>query len=485
MNTIKLDKGIIHLLLPFRLGSGLLLDVADIENYIWTKTDEDIPNLDFLLEHVKEFFTNSSPNSKVDDSSCFIMKLNKDSLPVKMFNNKTFWISNKPFDNQLKEKKLFKFPVHIDPGAFRIICHPFTSVAILLYSIELVKSVKNDYQPSLADFIQMNYILRLFNRHDEAFLISQNERPEERSKALNLLTNRIPNLFDKINPENISMTGWRPRQLINFLLQDLNARYKVKFFDHYRFFPVCYVQPTAEIKEEEIISQTLFFIRKVYDFDYTPAPGLLQYEGELLHPYKQIYYASSLEGSVVLNNCNSSDPEFVKAFFSNSFQKSLWLAILGLLQRSIFLQLMKEVSDIEPGDHQKVKEYLRRYTRILLKAIFSKVSVYHQHNDYYDLIIHNLQINDLQTELKDELHELNNLQRQFHEDEMERHEEIEKQYDKKLNVILFALSIFGLTQVTYAALGNTAMSIFQHSLAIGIPLLLAFIFWKILSFHKK
>jgi hypothetical protein len=146
---------------------------------------------------------------------------------------------------------------------------------------------------------------------------------------------------------------------------------------------------------------------------------------------------------------------------------------------------MKEVSDINPDDHQKVKEYLRRYTSISLKAIFSKVSVFHQHNDYYDLIIHNLQINELQTELKDELHELNNLQRQFHEDEVEKNDEIEKQYDKKLNVILFVLSVFGLTEITYAVIGATSMSLIQHALAIGIPVILGVMFWQILSFRKK
>jgi hypothetical protein len=146
---------------------------------------------------------------------------------------------------------------------------------------------------------------------------------------------------------------------------------------------------------------------------------------------------------------------------------------------------MKEVSDINPDDHQKVKEYLRRYTSISLKAIFSKVSVFHQHNDYFDLIIHNLQINELQTELKDELHELNNLQRQFHEDEVEKHEEVEKQYDKKLNIILFALSVFGLTQVTYAALEAIKMPFFKHALAIGMPVILGIVFWQILSKRKK
>jgi hypothetical protein len=113
------------------------------------------------------------------------------------------------------------------------------------------------------------------------------------------------------------------------------------------------------------------------------------------------------------------------------------------------------------------------------------VSVYHQHNDYYDLLIHNLQINELKTELKEELIELNNLQRQFHEDEMEKYEETEKQYDKKFNSILFALSVFGLMQVTYAVLGSQRMNLFQHSLAIGIPMLLGFIFWKMLSVRKK
>jgi hypothetical protein len=292
-------------------------------------------------------------------------------------------------------------------------------------------------------------------------------------------------LFRRNDQGNVELEGWRPRQLISYLLNDLNTRFKLEFFDHYHFSPVCYVQPTEDIRDEDTINHTLFYLRKVYDFDYTPASAVLQREEELLHPYKQIYYASSLEGAVVLNNCGPSDPEFIRTFYSNSFHKTLWLTLLGFLQRSIFLQLMKEVSNINPDDHQKVKEYLRRYTSISLKAIFSKVSVFHQHNDYYDLIIHNLQINELQTELKDELHELNNLQRQFHEDEVEKHDEIEKQYDKKLNVILFALSVFGLTEITYSVIGATGMSFFQHALAIGIPVILGIIFWQIISFRKK
>jgi hypothetical protein len=75
---------------------------------------------------------------------------------------------------------------------------------------------------------------------------------------------------------------------------------------------------------------------------------------------------------------------------------------------------MKEVTDVDPDDHEKIKKYLKRYTRISLKAIFSKISVYHQHNDIYDMLIKELQINELRSELKDELTELNNLGNQFH-----------------------------------------------------------------------
>ncbi len=471
-------------MLPFRLCSGLNSDFGNIENEVWERTNEDIPRLDFLLEHVKEFFAKNAEKEEIDKSACLILKMKRDALPVKMFNNKIYWISNKSFDNQQKVNNLLKFTVFIDPGAFRIIFHPYTNVGILMYSIELVKEGKNSDQPNLGDFIRMNYLLRLFNRHDEAFFISQNERPEERNKAA-LLAIVKNDLFHNNDPGKIEKEGWRSRELINYLLQELDARFSVDFFDHSHFSPVCYIQPSKEIQDESIIHLTLFHLRKVYDFDYTPATAVLQREEELLHPYRQIYYASSLEGAVVLNNCSPSDPEFIKTFYSNSFHKTLWLTILGFIQRSIFLQLMKEVSDINPDDHQKVKEYLRRYTSISLKAIFSKVSVFHQHNDYYDLIIHNLQINELQTELKDELHELNNLQRQFHEDEVEKHEEIEKQYDKKLNMILFALSVFGLTQVTYAAMGATNMSIIQHTLAIGIPVILGIVFWQILSFRRK
>jgi hypothetical protein len=485
MNTILLDKGIIHLMLPFRLCSRWQPETNGSKNDVWTKTDEDIPKLDFLIEHVKDFFTRNSRSEVMDEAACIIMKLDIKALPAKMFNNKVFWLSNRAFDTHEKATNLLKFPVFLDPGSFRLIINPFASIAILLFSLEIVKSGKNDILPNLSDFIQMNYLLRLFNRHDEAYLISQNERIEERSKAAKLSGENNSGMFRKDEDEDIEHKGWRPRHLIDYLLADLNNEYKVEFFDHYHFSPVCFVQPLKEITDEDLIHHTLFYLRKVYDFDYTPATNILQREAELFHPYRQIYYSSSLEGAVVFNNCSPADPEFIRTFYFNSFPKSLWLTVLGFLQRSIFLQLMKEVSDIDPDDHQKIKEYLKRYTTLSLKAIFSKVSVYHQHNDYYDLIIHNLQINELQNELKDELHELNNMQRQFHEDEMERLEEIEKQYDKRLNVILFVLSVFGLTEITYSVISATGMSFFEHSLAIGIPVILGIIFWQVLSYRKK
>lgn len=470
-------------MLPFRLAAGLSVGFDHMGNEVWMRTEDDIPRLDFLLEHVKKFLANNSGREKIDESACLIMKLKSDAVPSKMFNNKIYWLSNRAFNNQEKKVNLLKFAVCLDPGAFRLIIHPYTKVAILLFSIELAKESKTCDLPNLDDFIRMNYLLRLFNRHDEAFFISRNERPEERSKAALLMAGK-KDLFQKNMKEDVETEGWRPRHLISYLLQDLNNKYSVEFFDHFHFSPVCYLQPAEEIREEVIVNNSLFYLRKVYDFDYTPASFVLQREGELLHPYRQIYYAASLEGAVVLNNCGPSDPEFVRTFYSNSFPKTLWLTIVSFLQRSIFLQLLKEVSDINPDDHQKVKDYLRRYTSISLKAIFSKVSVFHQHNDYYDLIIHNLQINELQTELKDELHELNNLQRQFHEDEMERLEEIEKQYDKKLNIILFVLSVFGLTEITYSVIA-TEMSFFEHALAVGIPIILGIVFWQVLSYRRK
>ena len=485
MNTIRLEKGIINQMLPFRLSSGYWVDSGNADNDIWTKTDEDLPKLDFLLEHVKDFFSKNTQAGKDDDSACIILKLKKEAVPVKMFNNRTFWLSNRPFDNQEKAKNLLKFAVCFDPDSFRIVFHPSTKIAILLFSVEMSKSTKNIDQANLADFIKMNYLLRLFNRHNEAYFISQNERTEERNKAAQLLNGISSDLFNKTDPDNIETTGWRLRQLINYLLHSFHERYKVELFDSNRFTPVCYVQPTEEITNDDIISHALFYLRKVYDFDYTPTIESLHQYQELIHPFKQIYYATSLEGAVVLNNCSSSDPEFIRAFYANSFQKSVWLYILGVLQRTIFLQLLKEVSDIDPDDHQMIKVYLKRYTSISLKAIFSKVSVYHQHNDYYDLIIQNLQINELGSELKDELYGLNNLQRQFHEDEVEKNEEIEKQYDKRLNIILFALSIFGLTELIYRVIENKGMSLFQHSLAFTIPLILGFIFWRLLAIRKQ
>jgi len=483
MNTVKLEKGIVNLMLPFRIGSEPDLNSV-IENEIWTKTDDN-PRLEFLLDHVREFFTKNNQNDRTEESACLVLKLKRDALPVKLFNNKIFWISNKPFDIVKKPVKLLRLSVYFDPGSFRIIYHPLTGNAILMYSVELVNQGKNNDRYSLDDFIRMNYLLRTFNRQDEAFIISKNEREEERKKAALLLKAENLPLSSKNDIGNFELTGWRPYHLVNYLLSEINKGGTIHFFNPSHFVPFTYFQSAEQIKDESITQNALFYLRNVYDFDYMPSSSNIRSEDEFLHPYRQIYYAASIEGAVIFNNSGESDPEFIRSFYSGSFKNSLWVANLGLMQRSIFLQLMKEVSDVDMDDHIRIKDYLKRYTIISVKAIFSKISVYHQHNDFYDLIIEKLQINELQTELKDELHGLNNIQRQFHEDEVERHEDIEKQYEKRLNFILFALSVLSLAEIAYTIMESTSMPPIRHFMAIGIPVIIGIIFWQVLRIRKK
>lgn len=484
MDTIKLDKGVVYLMLPFRMNPQGSFESEKLENETWQKTSEEIPGLDFLHEYVKIFFNKNCGAGQLDETACVILKLKKDALPVKMFNNKIFWASNRPFEDPQKFKNILKFPVLIDPQSFRIICHPFTRVAILTYSIELSKSPENHEPPALSDFIRLNYLLRSFSRNDEPFFISQNERPEERNKASLLLSGQSLQM-NKPPAGDITTTGWRPGQLINYLLGTLGNTFYIDFFNSYHFVPISYVQTADEIKEETNLNLALFYLRKLYDFDYYPSPESLGDMEEIIQPFKQIYYASSLEGTVILNNTNPSDPEFIKRFQSGSFQKSLWLYILGLLQRTFFLELLNEVYEIDPRDHDKVKEYLRRYASISFKAIFSKVSVYHQHNDFYDLVIRSFHIKELRTEMKDELQELNSMLRQFHEDEVEQNDEVEKQYDRKLNIILFGLSLLSLTSLAYTIIASPPIKFWQHCLAIGIPLTLGFLFWKLVLRSNK
>ena len=108
MNTIKLSKCVTHLMLPFRLGSGWALNTTNFEDDIWTKTDEDIHNFDFLLEHVRDFFVKNYTKGKEDEAACVIVGLKKDALPVKMFNNKKQWLSNKPFNIEKKPGKSYR-----------------------------------------------------------------------------------------------------------------------------------------------------------------------------------------------------------------------------------------------------------------------------------------------------------------------------------------------------------------------------------------
>jgi len=483
MNGVSLEKGIVHLMLPFRLRPGTK-HTSVVKNDIWVKADRENIQFDFLLEHVREFFTRNFMARDTDESACIILKLRTDAVPVKLFNNRIYWISNRPLDGSNKSDNTFRLPVFIDPLSFRIIYYPFAGICILIYSVELARMEYIDYRPTLSDFIKLNYLLRIFYRHDEAYFISHNERSEEKTKATHLLNLKYPAVLDIGEGDEVITKGWRPSHLINFLICEINNNSKVEFFNHSHFVPFCYFQPVNEMTEVQSIQRSIFYLRNVYDFDYTPGEAVVQSHSEFFQPFKQIFYAASLEGAVIINNSSPKDPEFIRTFYSNSFKNSLWVVILGLMQRSIVLQLMKEVSDVDPDDHKKIKEYLRRYTGMSLKALFSKISVFHQHNDFYDLIIQMLQINELQTELKDELTGLNNLQRQFHEDDVERHEIVEKQYNRRLNFILFALSVLSLAQITYAILGNESMPLSKHFLAIGIPLGLGIVMWEILKIRN-
>jgi hypothetical protein len=481
MDNIILGKGIIYLMLPFRFNSRILPD-STFENEIWTFYEGDGKQFEFLLEHVREFFTRNLVSGSLDESACCIFKLKKEAIPFKLFNNRTYWISSKSFDVLNEPSKHLKLPIRLDPESFTMVCLPVAGIAILVYSIELQNSKNNDPNPGLSDFIRLNYLLKIYGRQDEAFIISQNSRPDERRRAVSLTSNKF--LTESSDAESIETRGWRPGHLINYLLCEMDSKLGIEFFNKCHLVPFSYFQPASEIADELLIKRALFYLRNGYDFDFAPSSSILTYNEPIVNPYKQIYYTASIEGVAILNNPGDYDSDYIKTFYSGSFKNSYWVAILALMQRAIILQLLKEVSNVDPDDHLRIKDYLRRFTGISLKALFSKISVFHQHNDFYDLMINKLQINELQNEIKDELNELNNLQRQFHEDEVERHEVIEKQHEKKLNFILFALSVLSLAEITYNIINDLTLPLTMHIIAIGIPLTLGLIIWQILKFRK-
>ena len=143
MNKIKLEKGIIYLLLPFRINPESSLP-AILSSNVWTKTVDKNPGLEFLLEPTRDFFSKNIRQDNIDETACLILQPEKNALPFKMFNNKGFWLSRKAFDQQTeKETKLIRLPVYLDPGSFKLIFHPYTSIAILIFSIELINQDKN------------------------------------------------------------------------------------------------------------------------------------------------------------------------------------------------------------------------------------------------------------------------------------------------------------------------------------------------------
>jgi len=470
MDAVFIEEGIINLMLPFRFNKDLFSPEFK-GNKLWERAPEkNKPGLDdAFLEHVREFLTINYKEGKTDKSSCVVFGLKEGTVPFRLFaKNKVYLMSRKSFDKIEQLDSSFKLPISFDSSSFKLILHYDSGIAILHYMVKLEKT-KTDSQACLHDFIVMNYMLRLFNRQDEVYFISKNNNVTERGKASDL---------SDVEGVDIEIKGWRPSHLVNYLLNDIiNIQSSVKkhssFFHSSRFIPFSYVRTASPIIDENIINTALFHLKNVYDFDYSPSSHAIKFSEDRTHPFQQIYYASSVEGSVIFNNSGNTDPEFIKVFYNTSFQKNLWVIILGLLQRSIMLQLMTNVSEISPDNHKKIKEYLRSYARISLKALFSKISVYHQYNDFYDHIKSELQILELQTELKEELSELNSLQTQFHDEE-------EKIYGKRLNVIITFLSVLSLAQVTYAILSNTSMPLMYHFFAIGIPVLVGIISWLIL-----
>jgi len=438
----------------------------DTPDGIWKRSLLE-PEKNFYFNHVQSFFikNNADVTTIADESCCVRYELHRDKTTERqkeklLLFNQLFSRTAQTMPGENKQAVLFKVFTDnsiLSPG---ILYNPLSGIAILSFGFALSKESNN-----LQNVTDLNYLVRVFGRSDSAsFAVLKKEHPAAREQE-----NKISQELQQFNTgrkqsEESQYHYWNIQTLIKILLQDI-ADDAVTILSPNRLQCFTYLQADEKLNENELHIAS-FRLRRMYNNHYFPGPHFLHGSAETEQTFEQVHFGASIEGCAMIVNDNKEDmPSFLRNYGVVVKNRYIWSYLLAYYQRLALIEMNDELSHLYDAGQPELEELLRvssNLSKIELRALFTQVSYFSQHNDFYDFCKRNLKLGEMYGAIKEKLAGVSRIV----QEEVEKEEKVkEKKREKKDRLLEVMIAALLIPEIIFEFL-----SMLEHVFEINFPM---------------
>jgi|GEM_PF-2712637 len=398
------------------------------------------PDKNFYFSHIQDFFikNNTAAGAIVDPSCCVRYDLVKENLSPAQKEKLTLF--HKLFAKSrhiatVGSGKTIAFKLITDRSVLgpSLLYNPLTEIGILSFSCALSESDKTLHQ--LTD---LNYQFREFGKNnDPVFHFPKQEYARGQQQAV---TDALRTANPQLAQDDDAYHKWNVCSLINVLLRDITLEHTAALSPN-RLQGFTYVQ-TTEKPEAQALAEASFRLRRMYNNAFIPDPVFLHASSETEQTFEHIHFGASIEGCVVIvQGAKEVLPPFLRDFEHTVKNRYFWSYLLAYYQRLAIIDMNDQLSHLYDEGLpalDKLLEASSKLSRTELRTLFSQVSFFSQHNDFYEFCKRNLRLEELYDAIRGKMEDVSRLLTEQLEMEEKRRdmERKEEQYIREQNLIL-------------------------------------------------
>lgn len=418
------------------------LDSAEnaFSDSIWMRSELEI-DPSFFLGNVRNFMMRNNEKT-IDPGACVFYQLqtNPETQASKDQIFLLHHLFSKPFQtiSGNSQAPAFKLvPDHSMLGP-RVMFNPMTGIGILSFGM-----IPDQAEITMDELTAFNFQMRITERLDSPLFGTKKNTHESATEKENRISALLASNHnnDKTNPENLLHT-WKVPDLLKTFFTGL-PKERLTFFSP-RLHAFTYFQSAHKI-EDEVLKSASFRLRRMYNQHYKPDENFLLNSGETENTFKEIHHGASIEGCAIIVHPDGKNlPPFLENFGSVVLSRYIWLYQLALFQRMALLYIQDTISSFYADQHptrERILALQSNLSRTQLNALFTQVSHFSQHNDFYAFCKKNLKVEELSFEVKNRLEHMGRiLQEQIMEAEVAQHKK-DTHRDRVFEILIASLLI--------------------------------------------
>jgi hypothetical protein len=401
LNDYQIENSFSLFLIPFKLNTTIFTFqdfYNQLDQSIWQPAGKnELLNDYFLFNHVDKFLRANNEHKSPEDihTDKMISFTLKDNKNHKVNLLKNLFLNNSHHINDIEAE------FRLSPsGELSPMLHFVPDFSVCLISFGL--SLKNLTQ-TLQKIIDFNYLLKGFEWENVDIRTKKNlhQKANENNEKINGLIkselNKHFKIKDPITTEE-SCFIWNMNLFMNYLLIDFPEESINKILPN-KFNIFTFAKSQEQIPKAKL-GKLLTLLSSVYNTNFRPTKGFISRNVRLSQPFEQIYYASSNEGAVVLQN---HDKEYNLPFFED-FQSVIsnryfWIYKYVFLQKILLLLGIEKLSEFPDQNNNDIKDSLPDVYNILSVCDSEKISNTSSINQFYSNIRSGMNIGQLYKQL--------------------------------------------------------------------------------------